>query len=101
MRGWSMAERRLQANGEPILYATITRQDDGGLLCEVSRALADFLDLPGQVVSVVEIKQARKLSEEREHRAYSKSMADAGICLECQRKLVEDFYERYCKPRAE
>lgn len=86
--------------GEPYYYAEVYVSDSGELTCELSQALRDLVTIPGQKkIIVVELKQAVKLSKEREAAAFSRALKDADCCLICQQK-IQEHYDKYVDLRA-
>lgn len=92
--------RKYQANGEPLLYGVLKKGTADEYEFDISGDLQKFVDQAGRVVVVIEIGQARKLSKEREHKAFKRAVDRCDVCVECQRRL-EEHYQRYVEDRAD
>ena len=91
---------KLQANGEPLLYATLGKEPNGEVACWVSRSLLDFLDGKTKPVVILEVSQARRLSNEREAAAFNRAVKDADCCVKCTEAL-QKHYDTFVNKGAE
>ena len=89
------------SNGKKSEYAILYKGEDGKLVCAVSGALHARLESRDDKKAViVEVRQAREFSREREAAALQRTLKDADCCLICQAK-IQQHYDAMIDLRAE